>query len=106
MKELIFYFQDILARAGAPEWFQRPSSWLAIASSFGRLVVLARLLMKRSRELKAAAPPSPQTPPTRRSSPGGVFGGWTSALASQIPESDKERKEFGAILKQAGMYSP
>jgi tight adherence protein C len=30
---------------------------------------------------------------------------WTEALASQIPETDKERKEFGAVLKQAGMYS-
>jgi len=36
---------------------------------------------------------------------GGVFGAWTEALATQIPESEKERKEFGAILKQAGLYS-
>jgi tight adherence protein C len=34
-----------------------------------------------------------------------VFGPLTEALASQIPESEKERKEFGAMLKQAGMYS-
>src|SRR5262245_13753185 len=38
--------------------------------------------------------------------PGGVFGTWTEALAAQIPESAKERKEFGALLKQAGFYSP
>ncbi|MEX2176485.1 MAG: type II secretion system F family protein [Pirellulaceae bacterium] len=37
---------------------------------------------------------------------GGVFGPLTAALAAQIPESQKERKEFGAMLKQAGMYSP
>src|SRR3989442_12999058 len=36
---------------------------------------------------------------------GGVFGAWTEALAAQIPESEKERREFGAMLKQAGMYS-
>lgn len=36
---------------------------------------------------------------------GGVFGVWTEALAAQIPESDKERREFGAVLKQAGFYS-
>src|SRR4051794_5164217 len=39
------------------------------------------------------------------SEPLGVFGAWTDALARQIPESDKERKEFGALLKQAGLYS-
>jgi tight adherence protein C len=38
-------------------------------------------------------------------STGGVFGIWTEALAAQIPESDKERREFGAVLKQAGLYS-
>ena len=37
---------------------------------------------------------------------GGVFGAWTEALAAQIPESAKERQEFGAILKQAGLYRP
>jgi tight adherence protein C len=36
---------------------------------------------------------------------GGVFGSWTEALAAQIPESAKEHREFGAILKQAGLYS-
>jgi tight adherence protein C len=40
-----------------------------------------------------------------RDASGGVFGAWTEALASQIPESEKERREFGAILKQAGLYS-
>src|SRR5437867_498810 len=39
------------------------------------------------------------------SEPLGVFGAWTEALATQIPESAKERQEFGAILKQAGLYS-
>src|SRR5262245_47184622 len=39
------------------------------------------------------------------SEPLGIFGRWTEALAAQIPESDKERREFGAMLKQAGLYS-
>src|SRR5213076_683618 len=98
--------QDHLARSGAPQWLQRPESWLATASSLGLIIVLGRMLMKRSRELQAAAPPAPQVPSSRRGPSVGVFGLWTDALASQIPESDKERKEFGAILKQAGMYSP
>jgi tight adherence protein C len=44
--------------------------------------------------------------PTNRLRPsGGVFGPLTAALAAQIPESAKEHVEFGAMLKQAGMYS-
>src|SRR5205823_13510653 len=102
MKEFIPYLQDHLARGGAPQWLQRPGSWLAIAAGLGLIIVLARMLMKRSRELQAAAPPVPQMPSPRRAPSVGVFGLWTDALASQIPESGKERKEFGAILKQAG----
>ena len=41
----------------------------------------------------------------RAAASGGVFGAWTEALAAQIPESEKERKEFAALLKQAGLYS-
>ena len=33
-----------------------------------------------------------------------VFGGWTQALAAQIPESEKERRDFEMLLRQAGMY--
>jgi tight adherence protein C len=44
--------------------------------------------------------------PTNHHRPsGGVFGPLTEALAAQIPESAKEHAEFGAMLKQAGMYS-
>lgn len=41
-----------------------------------------------------------------RPNSGGAFGGLTPALAAQIPESQRERREFGQMLKQAGMYSP
>lgn len=37
---------------------------------------------------------------------GGVFGPLTDALAAQLPESEKERREFGQMLRQAGLYSP
>ena len=36
----------------------------------------------------------------------GAFGPLTDALARQIPESEREHREFGAMLRQAGMYSP
>lgn len=37
---------------------------------------------------------------------GGVFGPLTAPLAAQLPESEKERREFGQMLKAAGLYSP
>src|SRR5262245_37056195 len=125
MNQIILQFQDLLARSGAPDWLQRPSSWLAVVCCIGIVALLVRMLFKRSREMQApplrfeanrarmpsrrtpASAPAPVpvravTPPARGAdSAGGVFGAWTEALASQIPESEKEHKEFGAILKQA-----
>jgi tight adherence protein C len=102
MQELILHIQDALARAGAPEWLQRPSSWLVVAGVLAIVLIAVRLLFKRSRAAQPA--PTANEPPSRESS-GGIFGAWTDAFASQIPESEKERREFGAMLKQAGMYS-
>jgi len=103
MSDLIHNVQNVLAQLGAPAWLQQPSAWLALACGLGIFVMLIRMLLQRSSaNAQAAAPPVPP----RREQATGVFGGWTDALASQIPESDKERKEFGAVLKQAGMYSP
>jgi tight adherence protein C len=36
----------------------------------------------------------------------GIFGGWTDAFASQLPESKKEAVDFAHLLRQAGMYHP
>lgn len=36
----------------------------------------------------------------------GVFGPLTPALAAQIPESKKERRDFQLLLRQAGLYNP
>jgi tight adherence protein C len=112
MNEQILQLQLWLAERGAPDWLLRPMSWLTIACGLAVLLVIVRLLFKRSR--KPADPLTPNPSPTRgegnRNSAihpagGGVFGAWTEALASQIPESEKERKEFAAVLKQAGLYS-
>jgi tight adherence protein C len=116
MQQLIFSIQDILAQYGAPAWLQRPGSWLALAAGLGVIVFVVRILVKRRLELRAEATEPPLRFSNRNATAGarreyvddrtGVFGTWTDALASQIPESEKERKEFGAILKQAGLYSP
>jgi tight adherence protein C len=103
MAELIIIIQDYLARAGAPDWLLKPSSWLALACGMMVVAVVVRMLLKRSRDVQPAAPAN--EPPPREPASGGIFGTWTEAFAAQIPESEKERREFGAMLKQAGMYS-
>jgi tight adherence protein C len=103
MRELIFSIQDFLARQGAPLWLQRPSAWIALVSATAVLLLLVRMLLRRSRETQAAVA---EEPPLPAHDSGGVFGPWTEALAAQIPESEKERREFAALLKQAGLYSP
>lgn len=102
MNDAILHIQNLLSQSGAPEWLQKPTAWIALAASLGIVAMLVRMLLKRSRETQLTAPAAP----SRRERTAGVFGPWTDALASQIPESDKERKEFGAVLKQAGLYSP
>jgi tight adherence protein C len=102
MQALILTIQDLLAKNGAPGWLQHPSAWLLIACGLGIVAILVRMLLMRKAATQAPSP-APMLP--ERAPAGGVFGAWTEALASQIPESEKERKEFGAVLKQAGMYS-
>src|SRR5688500_14203178 len=103
MNDHILRIQTWLAENGAPDWLQRPASWISIACGVAVLLVVVRLLFKRTRQASALTPALSQR--ERKKSSGGVFGAWTEALASQIPESEKERKEFAAVLKQAGLYS-
>jgi tight adherence protein C len=97
MNELIHNAQSYLAEAGAPVWLQSPWAWVAIACGLIVVLLLVRMLFKRSADTATA--------PNSCGTGGGVFGPLTEALAGQIPESQKEHKEFGAMLKQAGMYS-
>ena len=99
MNQLIHNVQSYLAEAGAPVWLQSPLAWIAIACGLAVVLVAIRMLFKRP-TASASAPER-----DNRSTGGGVFGPLTEALAGQIPESQKEHKEFGAMLKQAGMYS-
>jgi tight adherence protein C len=98
MNNLIQNLHDRLADAGAPAWLQQPSGWITIACGLAVVLIVLRMLFKRTATAARQAEPA-------RDDAGGVFGPLTDALARQIPESEKEHKEFGAMLKQAGMYS-
>src|SRR5688572_17686054 len=103
MKEFLLYVENFLARSGLGLWLERHGAWLAIAAGVGLVVLLLARILRRPKAVKVSAS-EPQVP--ERAVSGGVFGAWTHALAAQIPESEKERREFGAVLRQAGLYSP
>lgn len=95
--------QDIqtwLADRGAPEWLQSPVAWFGVACFVLAVPVILRLLFSKKQSTTPERPVDPRRPQ------GGVFGSLTDALASQIPESEKERVEFSQMLRQAGLYSP
>lgn len=67
--------------------------------------LVGRLLTRRSKReemrLREIRGPSPED-----DEPGeGVFGPLTEALAAQLPETEKERRDFQVLLRQAGLYS-
>ncbi len=73
-----------------------PPTWLLVlvGIAVGGLILLVGLLLRGLFSLG------------RSRSPHGVFGPFTHALASQLPESQKETKDFAHLLRQAGLYSP
>jgi tight adherence protein C len=86
-----------LDSVNAPAWLHQPSAWLGIVCVLLAMLVVVRMMFKRRPQPVVAS---------RRQQNGGAFGPLTEAFASQIPESDKERQEFGQMLRQAGFYSP
>ena len=97
MNDLIPRIQEFLSQ---PDLWSKPATWITVGCGVIVLVLIVRILFRR----KKAADPQQVAPAPRNG--GGAFGSLTPALASQLPESQKEKREFGQMLKQAGMYSP
>ena len=106
-----------------PTYWQKPSTLIAVGCGIVTMLLVMRMLFNRRRPslrdgaraatndnptgqrvVDAAVNPGDRTGPTSDS--GGVFGPLTPALAAQLPESEKERREFGQMLRAAGLYSP
>lgn len=63
------------------------------------LIIIARIFFRsRARRTVTQEPIHDDT--------SGAFGSMTEALAKQLPESKKEKRDFSQLLKQAGLYSP
>lgn len=112
MNELVQQYQNYLANLGAPTWMQSPLALFSLVCGMGVLAIILRMVLKRkpapATAAQATAGQTTRSQSTRpqREQPTGVFGPLTDALAKQIPESEKEHREFGAMLRQAGLYSP
>ena len=82
-----------------------PFTVVFAVATVGGFVVLRWLTRKpsrqqlRLRELEA-------DDPALTAPDDGLFGPLTPALAAQIPESEKERRDFQRLLRQAGLYRP
>jgi hypothetical protein len=50
MNEQVLQIQLWLAEHGAPDWLQRPASWVAIVCGLAMLLVIVRMLFKRARQ--------------------------------------------------------
>ena len=85
------------------EWGPSVLVFLIATAAF---LAIARIYRRRPNDeeirLQKITPSDPLGP-----EPGeGVFGPLTPALAVQIPETEKERRDFHVLLRQAGLYSP
>lgn len=99
MNEIIAKLQETFSD---PTLWSKPATWIAVGCGGLALLLIARLLFRR----RKPAMTQERTPRIDPRANGGAFGVLTPALAAQIPESEKEKKEFGQMLRQAGMYSP
>jgi tight adherence protein C len=115
MNEILLDLKSLLVRTlqGDFDVFTETSNmtWLAVGAIVCVLLLVVRMLTR---------PRSPVADePTKREplsdvelerslrAPGqnGVFGSLTDALATQLPEGQKERSDFQKLLRQAGLYS-
>src|SRR3954466_3770829 len=96
MNDLIARLQDFLSQ---PDLWSKPTTWICISCGVIAMFLVLRLFFRRKKVALV-------TEQSQARSAGGAFGALTPALDGQIPESQKEKREFGQMLKQAGMYSP
>ncbi|MBX9791369.1 MAG: type II secretion system F family protein [Pirellulales bacterium] len=86
------------------------SRWVLVAASFAGTSLLVWLAGRRMNrqpspiELRIAKIGGDDTALDKPND--GPLGGLAPALAAQIPESKKERKDFDRLLRGAGIYSP
>lgn len=112
MNEILLDLKDLFTKLVQGDfeavYGAKNSTWLALGAVAIIMVLIVRLL---TRPRKSAEPtvkgPAEVDLELLLRTPGdnGVFGSLTDALATQLPESKKERSDFNQLLRQAGLYS-
>ncbi|GAB4137812.1 MAG: hypothetical protein Kow0040_24690 [Thermogutta sp.] len=106
LSEFISLFAATESQSVATLW----SQWGIPASAF-ITVVCSLALLRRAWQARnqAAKNDEPDLMPVLEdpdTADDGAFGLLTPALASQLPESEKESRDFRLLLRQAGIYHP
>ncbi|HTN77509.1 MAG TPA: type II secretion system F family protein [Pirellulaceae bacterium] len=112
MNEILLDLKDLFAKLAQGDFeaisSAKNSTWLALAAVVVVLLLIVRLLTKTKKpSVKPGKPADDFDLEAALRQPGqnGVFGPFTDALATQLPESKKERGDFNQLLRQAGLYS-
>lgn len=115
MNEILFELKSLFVRLVQGDfnafYETKNATWIAVGAIVCVLLLVVRVLTRpRSAAAEGEAPRQPLSEDELDRSlrmPGhnGVFGWFTDALATQLPESGKERGEFQKLLRQAGLYS-
>jgi tight adherence protein C len=94
--------------SGSPEWLIQwgPSILVFLVVSVAFFLIARIWVRKPSREQIRLQRISPEELAMADSEAGGVFAAMAPALAVQIPETEKERRDFHKLLRQAGLYHP
>lgn len=87
-------------------WNQWGLAILTFLSVVGLALLARELWLWRKRKIEQTLPPEKPLVLDPDSDDPGAFGVLTPALAAQIPESEKESRDFQLLLRQAGLYHP
>lgn len=106
LNELISIDSAAGLQAVATLWSQWGISAAAFITVVCSIALIRRAWQARNEAVKSSEPEPMPLLEDSDAPDEGAFGPVTPALAAQLPESEKESREFRLLLRQAGIYRP
>jgi len=104
IQKLTSFFTDSGTTTMLQQWW--PQLAALLASGLALILIFRIMAGKKKRRLEERVTANTPSEETAEPASQGVFGPLTPALAAQIPESEKESRDFAKLLRQAGIYAP